>query len=148
MKESSSFCEKEQNRIEKMNKFQLSNQFKKIGYYVAFIAFALLIIRKYVEAPEWVRGLLKGTLILGMLLVSISKEKIEDEYIDTLRSQSYRLAFILAVVYALVQPFINYGVGLFFDENEQLQSFNYFEVLFLMLLVQLMFFRQLKRFNR
>ena len=142
------FCEKEQRSIEKMNKFQLSNQFKRIGYFIAFLSFSLLIVRKFVDAPEWIRGILKGILILGMLLVSISKEKIEDEFIDTLRSQSYRLAFILAVVYALVQPFINFGVGFLFDEKEQLQSFNYFEVLFFMLVVQLMFFWQLKKFNR
>jgi uncharacterized sodium:solute symporter family permease YidK len=87
-------------------------------------------------------------LLIGMLIISLAKDKIEDEYIDSLRSQSYRLAFIMAVVYSLVQPFINYGVGILFDANEKLEGFSYFQVLFFMLIVQLMFFYQLKRFNK
>ena len=144
----SSICERERSQLEKMNKFQLSNKFKKIGLYIALGAFVFLFVRKYIDAPEWVRGMLKGILIFGLLVISISKEKIEDEYIETLRAQSYRLAFIMAVIYALVQPFINYSVGLLFDKTEKLQSFNYFEILFFMLVIQLMFFWQLRRFNK
>jgi len=83
-----------------------------------------------------------------MLIISISKDKIEDEFIDSLRSQSYRIAFILTVIYSLVQPFINYGIGMLFDKNETLDSFSYFQVLFFMLVVQLMVFWQLKRMNK
>ena len=71
----SSICERERSQLEKMNKFQLSNRFKKIGLYIALGAFAFLFIRKFINAPEWVRGLLKGIMILGMLIISISKEK-------------------------------------------------------------------------
>lgn len=143
-----SICERERTHIEKMNKFQLRNHFKKVGYSIAIGAFILMIGRKFVENSEWVRSILKPILLIGLLIVSFSKEKLEDEFVDSLRSQSYRLAFLLAVVYALVQPLINYGVGFLFDENETLQLFDYFQVLFFMLIVQLLFFWQLKRLNR
>lgn len=143
-----SLCERERSQIERMNKFQLPNSFKKIGYYIAFGAFALMIAKKFFEEPMWVKPALRWTLLIGMLIISLAKDKIEDEFIDSLRSQSYRLAFILAVLYSLVQPFINYGVGILFDANEKLEGFSYFQVLFFMLLIQLLFFFQLKRFNR
>lgn len=76
---------------------------KKIGYIVTIGSFILIIARKYFEDSEWTRPILHGILLIGLLLVSVSKEKTEDELIDSLRSQSYRLVFILAIVYSLVQ---------------------------------------------
>lgn len=143
-----SICERERSQLEKMNKFQLSNQFKRIGITIGITAFLLMIGRKFIDSSEWVRPILQGFLLVGLLIVSLSKEKVEDEFIDSLRAQSYRLAFLLAIVYSLVQPLINYIVGLMLNENDELKSFNYFQVLFFMLIVQLMFFWQLKRMNK
>lgn len=143
-----SICEKEKSYVEKMNKFQLHHKYKKIGYIISFSAFALMIVKKFVDEPSWVKPVLSGLLLVGMLLISLAKEKLEDEYLDSLRSQSYRIAFILVILYALVQPFINFGVGLLFDETEKLEGLNYFQILFYMLVVQLMVFWQLKRMNR
>ncbi|QNM86323.1 hypothetical protein H9W90_04150 [Polaribacter pectinis] len=143
-----SICERERSHLEKMNKFQLGNQFKKIGLIIAIGTFVLMIGRKYIEDSEWIRPILHGILLIGLLLISLSKEKIEDEFIDSLRSQSYRLAFIMAIVYSLVQPLVNYGVGNLLNQNEEMKSFSYFQVLFFMLIVQLMFFWQLKRMNK
>ncbi|MHB0756323.1 hypothetical protein [Polaribacter sp. M15] len=143
-----SICERERSQLEKMNKFQLNYRYKKIGLVIAISAFVLLLGRKFVDNGEWIRPVFQAFLLVGLLIISLSKSKEEDEFIDSLRSQSYRLAFLLAIVYSLVQPLINYGVGLLFDENETLKGFNYFQVLFFMLIVQLMFFWQLKRMNR
>lgn len=142
------FCERERSSLEKVNKFLLPNRFKIIGLYVAFGVFGLMILKKFIDEPEWVKPLLRKGLLLGMLLISISKDKIEDEFIETLRSQSYRLAFILAVIYSLVQPIINYLVGMLIDKNKTFNEFSYFEVLFFMLFVQILFFWQFKRFNQ
>ena len=131
-----------------MNKFQLSSRFKKIGLFIAVGTFVLMIVRKFIDNSEWIRPILQGILLVGLLLISLAKDKEEDEFIDSLRSQSYRLAFLLAIVYSLFQPLINYGVALLMNENDELKSFNYFQVLFFMLVVQLMFFWQLKRMNR
>jgi len=144
----SSICERERSHLEKMNKFQLKNQFKKIGYVIAIGAFVLMFGRKFIENTEWVRPILQGVLLVGLLVISLSKDKEEDEFIDTLRSQSYRLAFLLAIAYSLLQPLVNYAVAQLLIENDEFKSFNYFQVLFFMLIVQLMFFWQLKRMNR
>ena len=143
-----SICERERSHLEKMNKFQLSNQFKKIGIFIAIGTFVLMIGRKYIENSEWIRPILQGILLLGLLIISLSKEKLEDEFIDSLRSQSYRLAFIIAIVYSLVQPIINFVVGSILNQDDEFEGFNYFQVLFFMLVVQLLFFYQLKRYNR
>jgi len=143
-----SICERERNHLEKMNRFQLSNQFKKIGFIIAIGAFILMIGRKYIEDSEWIRPILHGMLLIGLLVISLSKEKIEDEFIDSLRAQSYRLAFIMAIVYSLGQPLINYGVATLLHQENELQGFSYFQVLFFMLIVQLMFFWQLKRMHK
>ena len=143
-----SICERERKQLEKLNKFQLGNQYKKVGYIIAIGTFVLMILRKYVEDSEWVRPILHGILLIGLLIISLSKEKVEDEFIDSLRSQSYRLAFILAIVYSLVQPLVNYGVAVLFNQDDKLQGFSYFQVLFFMLIVQLMFFWQLRRMNK
>ncbi|WP_298880033.1 hypothetical protein [uncultured Polaribacter sp.] len=143
-----SICERERSQLEKMNKFQLGNRFKKIGFTIAIATFILMIGRKFVENSEWVRPILHGILLIGLLMISLSKEKLEDEFIDSLRAQSYRLAFVLAIVYSLVQPIINYAVASLLNQDDELQGFSYFQVLFFMLIVQLLFFWQLKRMNR
>ena len=143
-----SICERERKQLEKLNKFQLSNKFKRIGLIISLITFGFMILKGFYDEPYWVKPLLRGSLIFGLLVISISKDKIEDEFIETLRAQSYRLAFIMAVVYTLVQPFINYGVSILFNQKETLEGFSYFQVLFFMLIIQLLFFWQLKRFNK
>ena len=144
----SSMCEREKSYIEKMNKFQLKHQYKKVGFIISFTAFGLMIVKKFFDEPDWVKPFLSGVLLVGLLFISLAKEKIEDEFIDSLRSQSYRIAFVLVILYALIQPFINYGVGLLFDEKETLEGLNYFQILFYMLIVQLMVFWQLKKLNK
>tara|TARA_R110002073_G_scaffold128999_3_gene275160 strand:- start:129673 stop:130122 length:450 start_codon:yes stop_codon:yes gene_type:complete len=141
-------CDKERTKIEKLNKFQFPSKFKKIGYYITFITFGMMIAKGYIDEPDWVKPVLSGILLLGMLMISMSRDKIEDEYIDSLRSQSYRFSFVVVVLYALIQPLINFGVGILFDKTENIQGFDYFQVLFFMLVVQLMAFYQLKRVSK
>jgi uncharacterized membrane protein len=143
-----SICERERSQLEKMNKFQLTHNFKKVGYIIAIGTFMAMIVRKYFEDSEWIRPILNGILLIGLLLISVSKEKLEDEFIESLRSQSYRLAFIMAIVYSLVQPLVNFGVAFLFNQDKEMKSFDYFQVLFFMLIVQLLFFWKLKRMNR
>tara|TARA_B110000116_G_C16526094_1_gene442174 strand:- start:272 stop:427 length:156 start_codon:yes stop_codon:yes gene_type:complete len=44
--------EREKSHLEKMNKFQLGNQFKKTEYMIAIDAFIFMIGRKYFEDLE------------------------------------------------------------------------------------------------
>lgn len=141
-------CEAERRRLEKFNKFQLPNYYKKIGIISAIVIFSLMIAKGFFDEPSWIKPVLSGLLLIAMLVISLAKDKVEDEYIDSLRSQSYRFAFIIVIIYSLVQPLINYGVGILFDETEKLNGLGYFQVLFFMLVVQLLVFYKLKRYNR
>lgn len=144
-----SFCESERNRLNKLNKFQLSHKFKNIALTIVLISFGLMLVRKFTDAPLWMKTVLMNVMLIGMLVMSLSKEKVEDEFIDSLRSQSYRLAFIMSVLYALIQPIANYIVDIVLNEQaELLYDFNYFQILFFMLFVQLLSFWQLKRMHR
>ncbi|NVJ89527.1 MAG: hypothetical protein HWD82_08820 [Flavobacteriaceae bacterium] len=144
-----SFCEKERKRIEKLNKFQLPSKWKKIGWIIFGVSIILLFARKLITEEVWLRFLLRHTIILGLLIVSLSKEKLEDEFIDKLRSQSYRLAFIIGVLYSLIQPHVENAVRFVLEKSpkDAIDAFSYFQVLILMLLIQVMFFEQLKRLN-
>lgn len=144
----SSICERERKQLEKMNKFQLGNQYKKVGYIVSIGSFIFMIVNGYFEEPDKLRSILHGSLLIGLLLISLSKEKIEDEFVDSLRAQSYRFAFILAIVYSLGQPILNFVVGYILNQDDEIEGFGYFQVLFFMLIVQLMFFWQLKRMHK
>jgi hypothetical protein len=141
----SDFCESERKRMNWLNSFQLPNQYKKIGWYFVLLVFILMIAKKFIDEPNWIKPVLKNAMILGFLIISLSKEKIEDELITKLRAQSYRLAFVFAVVYSLVQPYIEYGVDYLFNTNEVSMGFSYFQVLIFMLVVQIGFFEQFKR---
>ena len=145
-----SFCEKERKRIEKLNRFQISNKFKKVGYSIVIGAFLGMIVRKLaVVDVYWLKELLRSLFLFGLLIISISKDKIEDEYIESLRSQSYRLAFLISVVYALIQPYVEYLVDNLLNKiSDSNSGFSYFQVLIFMLFVQIAFFEQLKRFSK
>lgn len=107
--------------------------------------FALMIAKKFVDEPTWVKPLLRNVMILGFLIVSISKEKIEDELMANLRSISYRLAIIIGVLYAMVQPYVTYAIETLIDPEGAKFDNSYFQVLLYILLVQIMFFAALKR---
>lgn len=141
----SEFCESERKRIEKLNNFQLPNRYKKIGWYFVLFVFILMIAKKFVEEPSWVKPLLNNSMILGFLIISLAKETIEDELIVKLRAQSYRLAFVFGVIYSLVQPYIEYGVDYLFNTDQASMGFSYFQTLIFMLVVQIGFFEQFKR---
>ncbi len=143
MKES--FCESERRKLDRMNKFQLPHSYKRIGWGIVIVSFLLMIAKKFVDEPTWVKPILTNLMIVGFLLVSLAKEKIEDELIEKLRAQSYRLAFVFGVVYSLVQPYIEYGVDYLLNEEKAEIGFSYFQVLIFMLVVQIMFFNNLKR---
>ena len=75
----------------------------------------------------------------------LSKEKIEDELIEVLRSKSYALAFIIGVLYTLFQPLANFIVDFVLGKQDTPTEIGYVQVLLFMLLIQVGFFELLKR---
>jgi len=139
------FCETERNKLQRWGKFQLPNNFKKIGWSIVIGVFLLMIAKKFMDEPTWVKPLLRNSMIFGFLMISISKEKIEDELITSLRATSYRLAIIIGVLYALVQPYVTYVIESLLEPGNAALDTSYFQVLLYILLVQILFFNALKR---
>jgi hypothetical protein len=141
-------CERKQ--MNKMLNFRLPNVYLIIGVAIVVLSIFMMFWRAFAMEgdTEWLRTLTKKGLVVGMLLMSISKDKEEDELTVKLRMQSYALAFVIGVVYALVMPYVDYGVSnVVKPEGETLKNLGDFQVLVFMLMIQLMFYHTLKRFR-
>ena len=141
-----SFLESERKSVEKMRKLQLPHRFKKIGVVLSIVSFiGILIIKFTSNIPEFKFIFIYG-MIIGLLLYSISKDKIEDEFITQLRMQSYTFAFIIGVFFILIQPLINYIVDLTIKSNDpHFEDFGDYQILLFLLLIQVFYFEFSKR---
>jgi hypothetical protein len=134
--------------LKKMVNFRLPYRFMKIGILVFGLTIAGMFVRAFVLEgdTEWLKLLLQKTLLIGMLIMSLSKDKIEDEMTISLRSQSYAIAFVVGVAYALIMPYVEFGVSnLVHSGGESYKDLGDFQVLLFMLMIQLMFYHVLKR---
>ena len=130
----------------KVRKYQLPNRFKSIGWSIAALIFMLFIGLKFTEnEPMWIKYIAKQILLLGLLFVSLAKEKQEDERTAYIRSQSYSLAFIFGAIYFFVEPYVDNLVNIILKGNAGVLELNSFKVIAFMLLVQIMFFERFKR---
>ena len=140
----------ERKRFEKIINFRLSHTFMTVGIAVAALSIVAMFVRGFIMEgdTEWLKVVLQKTLLVGMLLMSISRDKEEDEMTITLRSQSYAIAFVIGVVYALVMPYVEFGVSNVVNSGgEVLKNLGDFQVLVFMLMIQLMFYHNLKRYR-
>ena len=129
-----------------LNKVQLPNSYRKVGFGIVVVSFIVLVVFKFIEGePLWTKQFLKQAMIIGLLIISLAKEDIEDELIETLRSKSYALAFIIGVGYTMLQPLANYVVDLILGKQDAPTEIGYVQVILFMLLIQVGFFEVLKR---
>lgn len=145
-----SFIDCERKRFEKLIKFRLPHKFLKIGMGIAGFSIIAMVVRGFLHesGTEWLKVLFQKTLLIGMLIMSISKDKIEDEMTVQLRAQSYMYAFVLGIVYALVMPNVEFGVSNIVNHGgEVYKDLGDFQVLLFMLMIQLMFYHNLKRYR-
>ena len=145
------FCEAEYRRLKKIQNYQylLPNQYKKVGIALLIASIIALLTRKYLfEDLELVQQIGKKGMLLALLLITISKEKIEDELITKLRGQAFAVAFISGVIYTLIQPLINYLVALLIKPEKAIYNdLGDFVVLWFMLVMYLTFFYMFKRYR-
>jgi len=140
----------ERKRLNKIVSFRLPRRFMNIGIGVVAIAIVMMMVRAFnLEGDtQWLKHLLQKTLLIGLLLMSLSRDKIEDEMTIGLRSQSYAIAFVVGVIYALVMPYVDYGVSnVVRSGGEVYKDLGDFQVLLFMLMIQLMFYNTLKRYR-
>jgi len=140
----------ERDRFQKLIKFRLSHRFMTIGIVIALLSIVMMFVRAFTMEGDtlWLKQLLQKTLLVGMLIMSLSKDKIEDEMTISLRAQSYAIAFVVGVIYALVMPYVEFGVSnAVHSGGEAFKDLGDFQVLLFMLMIQLMFYHNLKRFR-
>ena len=99
----------EANNMKKLQNLKLlPYRFKRIGTIMVVITIIIMIAAKFFFADyHTLRLLIKNLLLVSFLIVTISRDKVEDELTLVLRLQSYAFAFIAGVIYAMVQPFAN-----------------------------------------
>jgi L-asparagine transporter-like permease len=137
-------------KIDKFTSYLLPNTFKIIGLVVVVTSFLLIVTssKKYLLDDKYhdlfERIALSGT-VLGLLLISISKEKMEDELITKIRTQSYNYAVIGTVLFYLTFPFINYIFFSFVASKPKIEGSSDVSVLGVLLFMQILTFRKLKR---
>ena len=145
------FCEAEYRRLKKIQnyKYLIPNHYKKVGMALLIASTIALLTRKYLfEDLELVQQIGKKGMLLALLLITLSKEKMEDELITKLRGQAFAVAFISGVIYTLVQPLINYLVALLIKPEKAIyDDLDDFIVLWFMLVMYLIFFYMFKRYR-
>ena len=140
-------CEK--NKFRNMKKIQLPYNYKKIGITLAIISFVLMFINAFTINNLEYREIIKYGILVGLLLISISKEFIEDELIEKLRMQSYTFSFIVGVIYTLVMPFIDYFVDLILKSGEAtISEMGDWNTLWILLSIQVLYFEILKKSHK
>lgn len=145
-----SYMQKEQRALQKLINFRLPRQFMTVGLVLALSSIGLMFLRETLFGEEslLIRDTLQRSLLIGMLIMSITKDREEDEMTIQLRMQSYGWAFIMGVIYALIMPFVEFGVSsVVHGEGETFKSLGDFQVLLFMLMVQLMCYHVLKRYR-
>ncbi|MUU78280.1 hypothetical protein [Winogradskyella endarachnes] len=140
----------ERKNFQKLIKFRLPHGFMTVGIAIVVLSIIGMCVRAFALEGDllWLKQLLQKTLLVGMLVMSMSKDKVEDEMTITLRAQSYAIAFVVGVIYALVMPYVEYGVSnVVHSGGEAFKDLGDFQVLLFMLMIQLLFYHNLKRFR-
>lgn len=141
-----SFTDCEQKRMEKLKNLQLPHSYKKIGFGIFIFSFIAFLIVVFTFNSLEAKIITKYGILLGLLITSISKEKIEDELIIELRMQSYTFAFVIGVIYALGMPFFDYLFDFIFQNDKAIfKDMGDFQILWMLLFVQVFYFAKLKR---
>ena len=145
----SSICENERKNLEWLQRFQLHPQFWRIGMIAFFVVFGLMVLFNIVLDfhNENLRQVMRYGLLVSLLMMSLARDAEEDERTNFLRTQSYRLALIIGVLYAVFMPFVEGAINLYFEKFESLtiEDLGAFQTLLFVLFIQIMFYHQSKR---
>lgn len=137
----------EERIILKFLRFKFPHYMKRVAWVAFAIFMATLLSTKWMEGDFTIlKEILKRLVLVSLFVVVLSKEKVEDERIRELRGQAFTASFLMAVVYVLVQPIVNYVANVIVsDEEEVFQDLGDFVILWFLLIVYLMFFHFSKK---
>ncbi len=143
----------EYKNLMKVLNFRLPHSYKKIGFICALGLFIFLIVFKFVGSNSLlVKDIIRTAILLCLLVCTLARERVEDEFINHIRLQSYVLAFTFAIAYSICLPLITVVLDVLITNirGEGTISFHEtsaFEVMFMLVCFQLLFFATLKRLN-
>jgi len=146
--------DQEYHKIIKVLNFRLPHKFKMIGIIGAALIFFFLFGYKFWGSNTLIaKDFLRTLILLLMFIATMSKDKLEDEYNQHMRFQAYVLAFVLTALYTISIPLIAITLDLIITKITGDGSLNFhqastFEVLFMLMGMQLVFFETLKKFGR
>ena len=112
-------------------KFKMAGLVLAILAYVVPVALGMMHIRP--DLSSWKQDLSKTLLLLGLLLIAFTNEKVEDEFIATCRLKAMFWAFVFSVTFYLgnaVAPLLRI----------EMFSYSGFKVIFLQLVSYLIYF--------
>ncbi len=144
-----SFLECERKNLEKIKKYQLPNKYRKIGIGIFVISLVSMFIIAFTSANSELKQVTKYGILVGLLIASISKEKIEDELVRSLRMQSYTFAFIFGVVITITNPLFSFIANLIFEKQQaNFSGVGDWQLLWILLSVQFFYFEYLKKLHK
>ena len=95
----------------------LPNSFKFLGVTIFALAFLIPIAMGLLNPQPWDdtenrRQIAQAIMLVGLLILILSKEKIEDEFINSCRLKAFKVAFIAGIIYFLQDVFGTYNGSL------------------------------------
>ena len=140
------------NSLYKILDFNLPHVFKKVGLVAASLILVFLIASKFIGIDSLImKDVLRTLILFFLLLATLSKDKIEDEYSRYIKFQSFLIAFVFTSAYAILIPLISIILDCvitnFKGGSISFYEISGFEVLFTLLGMQLLCFEALKRFT-
>lgn len=95
----------------------LPNCFKLIGATTFALAFITPIVMGFINQQPWDetesrRQIAQTIMLLGLSAFILSKEKIEDEFINACRLKAFKVAFVSGIIYYLQDAFGTYSGAL------------------------------------
>jgi membrane protein CcdC involved in cytochrome C biogenesis len=141
------FCKSEESKLESVVNFKLPLIYKKIGWVFFFTLLLVILSTKFFDSDQTIlKSILRKGMLLALLIISISKEPIEDEMIASFRGKAFSFAFIVGVLYVLIQPLLNFIVAFILGrEKDIFENLGDFQILWFMLVVYLTAFWFLKK---
>lgn len=90
-----------------MNTILIPRQYKWIGLAVFLLSFVGLIVIGMLYPETWEqseprRKIASVLMLIGLLLLVLSKERVEDEFINDCRLRAFRTAFLAGIIYFIL----------------------------------------------
>ena len=89
------FIECERNKFQKLINIRLPHRFMLVGITIALLSIVMMFVRAFAMVGDtlWLKLLLQKTVLIGMLILSLSKDKIEDEMTISLRILCHSICY-------------------------------------------------------